>query len=131
MWRGYASPFELVVIVPNPNVENTTTLVSGNVERRFGCLHLRRGARASGGGPSGLRVAMARVPRRRRVAAALALVVAATCAASSSGHPLDPFHELVDDPATTVVRGPGSIAKQAETNSGSGAADAVAAAVDS
>lgn len=74
---------------------------------------------------------MARVPRRRRVAAALALVVAATCAASSSGHPLDPFHELVDDPATTVVRGPGSIAKQAEASSGSGAADAVAAAVDS
>ena len=74
---------------------------------------------------------MARVPRRRRVAAALALVVASTCAASSSGHPLDPFHELVDDPATTVVRGPGSVAKQAEASSGSGAADAVAAAVDS
>ena len=74
---------------------------------------------------------MARVPRRRRVAAALALVVAATCAASSSGHPLDRFHELVDDPATTVVRGPGSVAKQAEASSGSGAADAVAAAVDS
>ena len=74
---------------------------------------------------------MPRVPRRRRVAAALALVVAATCAACSSGHPLDPFHELVDDPATTVVRGPGTLAKRAEASSGSGAADAVAAAVDS
>jgi len=74
---------------------------------------------------------MPRVPRRRRVAAALALVVAATRAACSSAHPVDPFHELVDDPATTVVRGPGSVKKHAEASSGSGAAAAVAAAVDS
>lgn len=74
---------------------------------------------------------MPRVPRRRRVAAALALVVAATRAACSSAHPLDPFHELVDDPATTVVRGPGSVKKHAEASSGSGAAAAVSAAVDS
>ena len=74
---------------------------------------------------------MPRVPRRRRVAAALALVVAATRAACSSAHPLDPFHELVDDPATTVVRGPGSVKKHAEASSGSGAAAALAAAVDS
>ena len=74
---------------------------------------------------------MPRVPRRRRVAAALALVVAATRAACSSAHPVDPFHELVDDPATTVVRGPGSVKKHAEASSGSGTAAAVAAAVDS
>lgn len=74
---------------------------------------------------------MPRVPWRRRVAAALALIVAATCAVCSFGHPLDPFHELVDDPATTVVRGPGSVAKHAKASSGSGAADAVAAAEDS
>ena len=88
---------------------------------------------AAEGHPSAARDAMLRLPPRRRVVAALALIVAAACVSSSSSHPLDPFHDLEDDPATPVVRGPGSFAKEAEASSGTSidAADVVATAVDS
>lgn len=81
-----------------------------------------------------LLVAMRLVPRRRAVYAALVLCVAATCVASVSSHPLDKFHE--DFPRTTIVKGPGSVAKEQEINADSisrpaSATDVVATAVRS